>query len=136
MASFTTDPKIAADSLMLVPLGLSDVRLMNDARFPWLILVPRVDVTEVIDLESDDRIRLLNEITEVATALRTATGCDKLNIATLGNVVSQLHVHIVARFKTDPAWPKPVWGSGEPVAYAPAARDKLIGKILAAALPG
>jgi diadenosine tetraphosphate (Ap4A) HIT family hydrolase len=136
VTEFITDPKIAADSMMLVPLGLSDVRLMNDARFPWLILVPRATATEIIDLDPDDRTRLLEEITEVAAALRTATGCDKLNIATLGNIVSQLHVHIVARFKNDPAWPKPVWGSGDPVAYEPAARDKLIAKILAAALPG
>src|SRR5262245_28902366 len=93
VTQFATNPRIAADSLMLVPLGLSDVRLMNDARFPWLILVPRVDVTEIIDLEPDDRTRLLGEITEVAGALRKATRCDKLNIATLGNVVSQLHVH-------------------------------------------
>lgn len=136
MAAFATDPKIAADSMMLVPLGLSDVRLMNDARFPWLILVPRVEATEIIDLDPADRTRLLDEISEVAAALREATGCDKLNIAALGNVVRQLHVHVIARFKSDAAWPKPVWGSGDPVAYEPAERDKLIGKILAAALPG
>jgi diadenosine tetraphosphate (Ap4A) HIT family hydrolase len=136
MSEFTIDPRIAADSLFLIPLELSDLRLMNDARYPWLLLVPRVEATEIVDLGRADRTRLLDEIAEVATALRTATGCHKLNIAALGNVVRQLHVHIVARFTTDAAWPKPVWGSGEAVAYEPQERDKLIAKILAAALPG
>ena len=136
MTSFTTDPRIAADSTFLVPLGLSDLRLMNDARYPWLLLVPRVEATEIVDLAPADRTRLLDEIAEVSAALRKATRCHKLNIAALGNVVRQLHVHIVARFTKDAAWPKPVWGIGEAVAYKPAERDKLIAKILAAALPG
>src|SRR5258708_3753625 len=136
MSAFATDPRIAADSTFLIPLELSDLRLMNDARYPWLLLVPRVTATEIIDLDPGDRTRLLDEIAEVSAALREATGCDKLNVAALGNVVRQLHVHIVARFTTDAAWPKPVWGLGEAVAYQPAERDKLIAKILAAALPG
>jgi len=136
MSSFTLDPRIAADSTFLIPLGLSDLRLMNDARYPWLLLVPRVEATELIDLDPEDRTRLLDEITEVAAALRQATACHKLNIAALGNVVRQLHVHIIARFTGDAAWPKPVWGVGETVAYGPGERDKLIAKTLAAALPG
>jgi diadenosine tetraphosphate (Ap4A) HIT family hydrolase len=137
MSQFATDPRIAADSMFLVPLELSDLRLMNDARYPWLLLVPRVEATEIVDLAAQDRMRLLEEINEVAAALREATDCHKLNIAALGNVVRQLHVHIVARFTTDAAWPRPVWGVGEAVAYRPAERDKLIVKILAAAaLPG
>jgi diadenosine tetraphosphate (Ap4A) HIT family hydrolase len=136
MSEFTTDPRLAADSILLVPLGLCDVRLMNDARFPWLLLVPRVEATELVDLDPEDRMRLLDEITEVAAALREATGCHKLNIAALGNVVRQLHVHIIARFTTDAAWPRPVWGVGEAVAYTPEEQDRLIAKILAAALPG
>ena len=129
MSEFATDPRIAADSIFLIPLGLSDLRLMNDARYPWLLLVPRVEATELIDLDPEDRTRLLDEIAEVAAALRKATGCHKLNIAALGNVVRQLHVHIIARFTGDAAWPKPVWGVGEAVAYQPGERGWLIAKI-------
>jgi len=105
---------------------------MNDARFPWLILVPRVEATEIIDLAAPDRARLLDEIVTVSTALRNATHCDKLNVAALGNLVRQLHVHVVARLTTDAAWPRPVWGIGEAVAYQPADRDRLAGQILGA----
>jgi diadenosine tetraphosphate (Ap4A) HIT family hydrolase len=132
MSSFTTDPRIAADSTLLIPLGLSDLRLMNDARYPWLLLVPRVEATEIVDLSPDDRSELFDEIAEVAAALRQATQCHKLNIAALGNVVRQLHVHVIARFTKDAVWPKPVWGIGAAVAYEAAERDKLTAKILAA----
>ena len=91
---------------------------MNDARFPWLLLVPRrAGMTEIIDLAGPDRTALFEEIVAVSTALRAATGCDKLNVAALGNSVAQLHVHVIARFHGDAAWPKPVWGSGAAVAY-------------------
>jgi len=132
MQTFALDPKIAADSLPIAPLGLSDLRLMNDFRFPWLLLVPRVEATEIVDLAPAERARLLDEITEVSAALRKVTGCHKLNIAALGNVVRQLHVHVIARFTTDAAWPKPVWGIGEALAYPAADRDRLVSQILAA----
>jgi diadenosine tetraphosphate (Ap4A) HIT family hydrolase len=132
MPTFVLDPKIAADSLPIAPLGLSNLRLMNDSRFPWLLLVPRVEATEIIDLAPAERTRLLDEITEVSAALRKATRCDKLNIAALGNLVRQLHVHVIARFTSDAAWPKPVWGIGEAVAYKPADRDRLVSEILGA----
>ncbi len=132
MPTFPLDPKIAADSFPVTGLGLSDLRLMNDARFPWLLLVPRVGATEIVDLAADERTRLLDEITRVSAALRKVTGCHKLNIAALGNVVRQLHVHVIARFATDAAWPKPVWGVGEALAYPPADRDRLVKQILAA----
>lgn len=123
---FVLDPVLAADTSAVLSLGLSDVRLMNDRRFPWLLLVPRrAGAVEIIDLAKPDRATLFEEITATSGALRLATGCDKLNIAALGNQVRQLHVHIIARFEGDAAWPRPVWGTGEAVAYDPAARDRL-----------
>jgi diadenosine tetraphosphate (Ap4A) HIT family hydrolase len=99
-------------------LPLSRVMVMNDANYPWLILVPRTpDLTELIDLDEVEQAQLMTEVTRVARALREVTYCDKLNIAVLGNVVPQLHVHVIARFRNDPAWPKPVWGAVPPRAY-------------------
>jgi len=99
-------------------LPLSRVLVMNDANYPWLILVPRTpDLTEVIDLDEVKQAQLMTEVTRVARALHEITQCDKLNIAALGNVVPQLHVHVIARFRNDPAWPKPVWAAVPPRAY-------------------
>ncbi|SDB52118.1 HIT domain-containing protein [Bauldia litoralis] len=127
---FTLDERLAADSVAIGRLPLSDLLLARDARFPWLILVPRrPDMAEIIDLAPEDRAALLDEIVLVSEALRTVTGCDKLNVAALGNMVRQLHVHVIARFTTDPAWPGPIWGRGEAVAYEPGVRDKLAGRI-------
>jgi diadenosine tetraphosphate (Ap4A) HIT family hydrolase len=131
--AFALDPNIAAVSLMVAPLTLSDLRLMNDARYPWLILVPRIaGAVEIIDLAKRDRAILFEEITAVSAALRAATSCDKLNVAALGNHVRQLHVHVVARFRGDAAWPGPVWGAGHAVAYEADVRDMLIRKIMSA----
>jgi diadenosine tetraphosphate (Ap4A) HIT family hydrolase len=111
MPSFVLDPRLAADTLHVAALPLSDVRLMARSDFPWVVLIPRVhDISELIDLEPTDRHRLLDEIVLATEALRAETGCDKLNIAAIGNIVAQLHVHVVARFRADPAWPAPVWG--------------------------
>ena len=135
-SSFVLDPKLAADSVSIANLALSDLRLMNDARFPWLLLVPRrAGAVEIIDLAKADRAALFEEITAASAALRTATGCDKLNVAALGNQVRQLHVHVVARFAGDAAWPGPVWGSGTAVAYDGAARDRLIATVKGALSP-
>lgn len=127
MSDFVLNPLLAADSVAVAALGLSDLRLHNQAAFPWLMLIPRrAGVAEIIDLAKPDRAAFFEEITAVSTALRAATQCHKLNVAALGNQVRQLHVHIIARFETDPAWPKPVWGAVDPVAYEPGARDRLI----------
>jgi diadenosine tetraphosphate (Ap4A) HIT family hydrolase len=92
--------------------------LANDANYPWLILVPRLPgLVELIDLEENAQVQLLGEVAAAARALKAITACDKLNIAALGNQVSQLHVHVIARRRTDPAWPKPVWGAKAPLAY-------------------
>lgn len=130
---FSLDPKIAADSLPLASLALSELRLMNDARHPWLLLVPRkAGAEEITDLAADQRATLVEEIATVSAALKTITACHKLNVAALGNIVRQLHVHVIARFPTDPAWPGPVWGVGKAVAYEAAERDKLSQRIRAA----
>ncbi len=135
-AAFTLDPRLAADSTPVARLALSELRLINDARFPWLLLVPRrANMAEIIDLDEGDRATLFGEIGTVATALKAMTRCDKLNIAALGNQVRQLHVHIVARFDGDAAWPGPVWGVGAPVAYEGETRDRLIAELSAALFP-
>jgi diadenosine tetraphosphate (Ap4A) HIT family hydrolase len=93
---------------------------MNDCNYPWLILVPRrAGVVEIIDLCDADHAQLMVEIALISRALKAVTACDKLNIAAIGNVVPQLHVHIVARRRDDPAWPKPVWGAAPARAYEP-----------------
>lgn len=124
---FVLDPRLAADTHRVGDLDLSRVLLMDDARFAWLILVPRhALLRELTDLDRDDQQRLLAEIDRVARALQTLLAPDKLNIAALGNVVAQLHVHVIARFASDAAWPRPVWGAGAPTRYAEAAlRERL-----------
>jgi diadenosine tetraphosphate (Ap4A) HIT family hydrolase len=133
---FVLDPAIAADTTPILSLGLSELRLMNDRRFPWLLLVPRrPGAVEIIDLSKPDRAALFEEITAASGALRMASDCEKLNIAALGNQVRQLHVHVVARFAGDAAWPGPVWGAGTAVAYEARARDRLTETIRSALSP-
>jgi diadenosine tetraphosphate (Ap4A) HIT family hydrolase len=128
--TWSLDSKLAADTVPVGDLGLSRVLLGNDANYPWLILVPRrPGLTEIIDLEENQQVLLLSEITLAARVLKSATKCDKLNIAALGNVVAQLHVHVIARTARDAAWPKPVWGAGPPAVYDPAVRDRLLGAL-------
>ena len=92
--------------------------IIKDSNYPWIILVPRhPGVTEILDLDLAQQTQLMGEITRSGTALKEITACDKLNIAALGNVVPQLHVHIIARSKSDPAWPHPVWGKLKPRSY-------------------
>jgi diadenosine tetraphosphate (Ap4A) HIT family hydrolase len=123
-------PQLAADTVPVGDLALSRVLLANDANFPWVILVPRLPgLTELIDLEENGQVQLLAEIDRAAHALKAITGCDKLNIAALGNSVAQLHVHVIARRHGDAAWPKPVWGAVPATAYDPASRDGLIGAL-------
>lgn len=116
--AFTLDPRLAADTETIGDLALSRVLLMNDARFPWLILVPRrAGLVELLDLTAGERAMLTEEAMVAGRALRAVAPCDKLNVAALGNVVRQLHMHVVARVEGDPAWPGPVWGSGAAKPY-------------------
>ena len=111
MTAFSLDPRLAADTRPVIDLPLSRLVMMRAVDHPWLILVPRQpDLVEILDLSEHDRRWLFDEVAEVAAALKAETGADKLNIGALGNVVAQLHVHVIARFRDDPAWPNPVWG--------------------------
>lgn len=119
-AAFALDPRLAGDTHVVADLVLSRVLLMDDTRWPWLILVPRrAGLRELLDLDLDAQRVLLDEVNRVARALQHLYAPDKLNIAALGNVVAQLHVHVIARHVGDAAWPQPVWGRGERVPYAP-----------------
>jgi diadenosine tetraphosphate (Ap4A) HIT family hydrolase len=127
---FTLHPRLEKDTASVGDLPLSRVLVMNDANFPWLILVPRrANVGELIELADHEQATLMIEIGCVATALKALTGCDKLNIAAIGNIVPQLHVHVVARRRGDVAWPKPVWGNSPPLDYDPRALAGFIERI-------
>ena len=126
MPDFSLDPQLAADSIEVAKLPLSAVRLMRDANYPWLLLVPRrPGLAEIIDLAAAERTQLMAEIARASEALRQAVPCDKLNVAALGNMVRQLHVHVIARRQNDPAWPRPIWGAAPPKAYAPGEAEAL-----------
>ena len=119
---FHLDPRLSADTHPVATLGLCELRLMDDANYPWLVLVPRVaGARELIDLDASQRRRLTDEIDLAARLLRDSYRPDKLHVAALGNLVPQLHVHVVARFEGDPAWPAPVWGRVAARAYTPEA---------------
>jgi diadenosine tetraphosphate (Ap4A) HIT family hydrolase len=123
-------PQLAADTALVGDLALARVLLANDANYPWLILVPRrPGLTEIMDLDPNEQVQLLGEIDAAAKALKAVTECEKLNIAAIGNIVAQLHVHVVGRRHGDAAWPKPVWGTAPPAAYDPAVRDGLVGAL-------
>lgn len=127
---FTLHPQILKDTLEVGDLPLSHLRLMNDTTYPWLLLMPRRHgASEIIDLDEADRVQLMREIALVSTVLKAHTHCDKLNVASLGNAVPQLHVHVIARFHGDAAWPKPVWGQVPAVAYAEGLASYLISQL-------
>ena len=123
MTDFELDPRLEADSLAVMDLNLCTLRLMNDQRFPWLLLIPRrAGKEEVLDLVEQDQQQLWNEVRQVARVLQSVFAPTKLNIAALGNQVRQLHVHVIARFSEDAAWPDPVWGVGRPEPYGNSTR--------------
>ena len=122
---FVLDSRLQKDTHPVANLPLCELLLMNDSQYPWLILVPRrVSLRELVDLDEHDQLQLTRESNVVAQLLLEQVGADKLNIAALGNIVAQLHVHHIARFAHDPVWPAPVWGALEPVAYTPNALTK------------
>jgi diadenosine tetraphosphate (Ap4A) HIT family hydrolase len=128
--NFTLDPQLEADTVPVTDLALSRVLLNDDANYPWLILVPRrPGKVELIDLNDADRTQLGSEIALASRALKALTQCHKLNVAQLGNQVAQLHIHIIARETTDPAWPNPVWGKAPRKAYDAQARDRLVAEL-------
>jgi diadenosine tetraphosphate (Ap4A) HIT family hydrolase len=118
--------QLAADTVPVCDLALSRLLVMKDANFPWLILVPRrAGVSEIIDLGAEQSV-VMDEISRVSRALKDETRCDKLNVAAIGNVVPQLHIHIVARRKDDAVWPKPVWGALPRREYAADVMERLV----------
>lgn len=117
-AGFELDPRLERDTEPVMWLGLCELRLMNDSRWPWLILVPqRPGAVEIHDLTPLDQTMLVFESNMVAQALKSVTGCLKINTGALGNVVSQLHFHVIARDEGDQNWPGPVWGYGQREPY-------------------
>ncbi|MFM9864475.1 MAG: HIT domain-containing protein [Micropepsaceae bacterium] len=111
--SFALDPRLAGDTVWVCDWTLSSVLLMDDRRYPWLVLVPRrPNLVEPFDLSPGDQERLWREVGHAGALLKRTTGSAKINIGALGNIVSQLHVHVIARTEGDAAWPGPVWGKG------------------------
>src|SRR6185436_4353323 len=115
---FELDPQLDHDCLFLTDWPLCRVLRMNDRAYPWLILVPRrVGKREIIDLSTADQTELLGEIGRASRAIKKALKPEKLNVAALGNVTPQLHVHVIGRFTDDPAWPRPIWGVQAPLPF-------------------
>jgi len=126
-ATWSLHPQLARDTKAIGDLPLSRVLISTDANYPWLLLAPRrASASEIIDLADTEQTQLMAEIAHVARALKAVTACDKLNIAALGNMVPQLHVHVIARRRGDAAWPRPVWGEVDAIAYDKAALDNFI----------
>lgn len=133
MSNFSLDPRLAKDSVKVGFLALCEVRLQDDARFPWLVLVPqRNNVSELFELSAADREVAMEETAQCAAALRAVTQCLKINVGALGNIVRQLHIHVVARNEGDAAWPGPVWSMGTRAPYDVAAREDLIARLRSA----
>ncbi|MFC5755132.1 HIT domain-containing protein [Rhizobium sp. GCM10022189] len=136
MSDFVLDPRLESDSTSILVIGLCDVRLSKDARWPWLILVPRrAGITEIFELTPLDQVLLTFEIDLVAAALKKITGATKINVGALGNIVRQLHVHVIARSEGDANWPGPVWGFGKAEPYEEATRNEFIVKLREALSP-
>jgi diadenosine tetraphosphate (Ap4A) HIT family hydrolase len=133
MTEFQLHNTLAADTVEADRWPLCRVLLMNDSRYPWLILVPaRADKTEIHDLDDADQSLLIAEIGRASRALTGAFSPDKINVAAIGNIVPQLHIHVVARFRGDDAWPGPVWGAHPPRPYDAAALDETLARMVQA----
>lgn len=116
---FELDPQLQGDTVVIGRFDLSLVLMHRDANYPWCILVPqREGVREIHHLASEDQIQLIQESSHLAEVMTDIFRPAKMNVAALGNVVPQLHLHHIARFKDDPAWPRPVWGAVEPKSYS------------------
>jgi diadenosine tetraphosphate (Ap4A) HIT family hydrolase len=127
---FSVDERLIADTRQVTDWPLCRVLLMNDRRFPWLILVPRREsLRDFHDVPAADKPAFLAEIDRASAALQRATGAHKMNVAALGNLVPQLHVHVIARFETDAGWPRPVWGVGQVEPYGPGEAETFLGRL-------
>ena len=129
--SFILDNRLKADTLFVGDLPLSRVLLMNNAYFPWVILVPRIEgISELFQLTEEDLLNFHNESNYFLEAMSNAYNADKMNIASLGNIVSQLHTHVIVRYKSDEAWPSPVWSFQETKKYEDALAKIEIDKLV------
>jgi len=127
---FKLDPRLDNDTHFITSFELCDALLMNDARYPWVILVPRITgLTEIYQLTATQQVQLMTESNTVAQKLAELVSADKMNVAALGNVVSQLHIHHVARYREDETWPAPVWGKGKAVAYSDTEQHAVIAQL-------
>ena len=133
LTGFTLDPRIKANAVALGEWPLSLVMMMNEARYRWLLLVPRrADVTEIAQLPEADALQLMREIRAASAVLKTFSDTGKINVAALGNQVPQLHVHVIARRPGDPAWPGVVWDKGPALPLEPAALQERLSELTAA----
>ena len=133
---FDLHPQLASDSILLGRFPLSRLLLMNESRYPWLILVPeRADIREIFELDNADQQQLMLESCLLAEHLKRKFAADKMNVAAIGNLVPQLHLHHVVRYHTDAAWPAPVWGRFPPEPYSPEALEERLGILEVEDLP-
>lgn len=127
---FSLDPRLESDTVSVLKLKLCRVQLMRDKTVPWIVLVPeRSGISEIHELSKEDRIELVEEITLASRAMEKAYGPDKINVGALGNIVKQLHVHVVGRFENDRAWPGPVWGAPGAEPYSDAELKDALAKV-------
>jgi len=128
--AWSLNSRLEKDTINIGDLPLSRVLVIKDANYPWLLLVPRrPDATEITDLNEIEQAQLMTEINRVSVALKDITKPDKLNIAALGNLVPQLHIHIIARRSSDAAWPRPVWGAVQALPHDPQEVEAFIGAL-------
>jgi diadenosine tetraphosphate (Ap4A) HIT family hydrolase len=131
LSEFELDGRIARDSDLIATLDLCQLRIQNDSRWPWLVMVPqRADMTEIFELSEADQALLSAEVNHVAAALKEITGATKINVGALGNIVRQLHVHVIARFEGDANWPGPIWGYGSAEPYDGEKRQALMNRLM------
>lgn len=131
--NFLLHPMLEADAILLAELPLSNLLVSNDSQYPWFILVPRVnDITDIYQLDWPQQQQLLNESSMLSEVLMQVFNGDKMNVAALGNMCPQLHVHHVVRYKNDVSWPKPIWGLLPTKPYSEEALDQLKAKVLPA----
>lgn len=129
-SEFPLDPRLSAATHFVASLELCDVLLMNDTRFVWLILVPRIEgAVEIFHLDEAQKAQLSAEIDKISGMVLELTSCEKLNVGALGNIVRQLHIHVVAREISDAAWPGPVWGVGTAEPYSGEAKNEFLKKL-------
>ena len=127
---FSLDPRLAADTHFAAHFPLCDVRVMNDARYPWLVAVPRLpNAVELVELSKQDADQIWLEIQALGSLIGGLPGVGKVNIGALGNIVRQLHIHIIGRHEGDPAWPGPVWGHSPPNPYSDLEAQPLINRV-------